>query len=290
MSNDKAQELTKTINDSIATLCAQTDAAKQSATYKAWLNTASRFHSYSFGNQILIWCQSPDATRVAGFHTWKSLNRFVKKGEHGIRILAPIIRKMEEEREGKIEEVRRPVSFRVVSVFDVAQTEGEPLAELECNPTEGGETLLPLLEKAITGLNITLEYKKLSGPDGLSKGGAIEIEEALDTPARCAALAHELTHEVLDHAARRKETTKQQRELEAESVAYAVLTHFGMNPQSQFYLANYNITAEMLTASLQTINTTAKRIIGLLSEAEDSEQEGQGSAGDSGEPAQALAA
>ena len=72
----------------------------------------------------------------------------MKKGEHGIRILAPIIRKMEEEREGKIEEVRRPVSFRVVSVFDVAQTEGEPLAELECNPTEGGETLLPLLEKA----------------------------------------------------------------------------------------------------------------------------------------------
>jgi hypothetical protein len=69
MSNDKAQELTKTINDSIATLCAETDAAKQSATYKAWLNTVSRFYRYSFGNQILIWCQSPDATRVAGFHT-----------------------------------------------------------------------------------------------------------------------------------------------------------------------------------------------------------------------------
>ena len=57
MSNDKAQELTKTINDSIATLCAETDAAKQSATYKAWLNTVSRFYRYSFGNQILIWCQ-----------------------------------------------------------------------------------------------------------------------------------------------------------------------------------------------------------------------------------------
>jgi len=290
MSNEKAQELTKTINDSIATLCAETDAAKQSATYKAWLNTASRFHKYSFGNQILIWAQAPDATRVAGFHTWKSLNRFVKKGEHGIRILAPIIRKVEEEREGKIEEVKRPVSFRVVSVFDYAQTEGEPLAELECNPTEGGEDLLPLLEKAITGLNITLEYKSLSGPDGLSRGGAIEIEETLDTPARCAALAHELSHELLDHAHHRKETTLQQRELEAESVAYAVMVHFGMNPQSQFYLANYNITSEMLTASLQKINATAKQIIGLLSEADENEEEGQGSAGESGDQAQQLAA
>jgi len=289
MSNDKAQELTKTINDSIATLCAETDAAKQSATYKAWLNTVSGFYRYSFGNQILIWCQSPDATRVAGFHTWKSLKRSVKKGEHGIRILAPIIRKVEQERNGKTEEVIRPVSFRVVAVFDYAQTEGEELTDLECNATEGGEELLPLLEKSVSGLNITLTYKPLSGPDGLSKGGAIEIEETLDTPARCGVIAHELAHELLLHKARRAETTKQQRELEAESVSYAVLTHFGMKPQSQFYLATYEVTAEMLTASLQTINATAKQIIGLLSQSDDSE-EGKGSAGTIGPPAQAPAA
>jgi hypothetical protein len=289
MSSDKAQELTKTINESIATLCAETDAAKQSQTYKAWLNTVSRFHHYSFGNQILIWCQSPDATRVAGFHTWKSLDRSVKKGEHGIRILAPIVRKVEEERNGKTEEVIRPVSFRVVSVFDISQTEGEPLPDLECNATHGGENLLPLLEMAVTGLNISLTYKPLSGPDGLSKGGAIEIEETLDTAARCGVIAHELSHELLGHAARRAETTKQQRELEAESVSYAVLSHFGMNPQSQFYLATYDITAEMLTASLQTINATAKRIIGLLSQDGDSQEEGKGSAGYSGTPARAFA-
>jgi hypothetical protein len=280
--------LTKTINDSIATLCAETDAAKQSATYKAWLNTVSRFYRYSFGNQILIWCQSPDATRVAGFHTWKSLNRSVKKGEHGIRILAPIIRKVEQERNGKTEEVIRPVSFRVVSVFDYAQTEGEELADLECNATEGGEELLPLLEKAVTALNISLTYKALSGPEGLSKGGAIEIEEALDTPARCGVIAHELSHELLGHAARRAETTKQQRELEAESVSYAVLSYFGMKSQSQFYLATYEVTAEMLTASLHTINATAKQIISLLTQADNSE-EGKGSAGTTGTPAQAHA-
>jgi hypothetical protein len=288
MSNDKAQELTKTINDSIATLCAETDAAKQSATYKAWLNTVSRFYRYSLGNQILIWCQSPDATRVAGFHTWKSLKRSVKKGEHGIRILAPIIRKVEQERNGKTEEVIRPVSFRVVSVFDYAQTEGEELADLECNATEGGEELLPLLEKAVTGLNISLTYKALSGPEGLSKGGAIEIEEALDTPARCGVIAHELSHELLGHAARRAETTKQQRELEAESVSYAVLSYFGMKSQSQFYLATYEVTAEILTASLHTINATAKQIIGLLTQADNS-KEGKGNAGTTGTPAQAQA-
>ena len=87
---DKSQELTDKINESITALCAETDAAKQNETYRAWLHTLSRFYSYSFNNWLLIYAQRPDATRVAGFQTWKSLGRFVKKGEHGIRIFAPI--------------------------------------------------------------------------------------------------------------------------------------------------------------------------------------------------------
>jgi predicted Zn-dependent protease len=110
----------------------------------------------------------------------------------------------------------------------------------------------------------------------------------LDTPARCGVIAHELSHELLGHAARRAETTKQQRELEAESVSYAVLSYFGMKSQSQFYLATYEVTAEMLTASLHTINATAKQIIGLLTQADNSE-EGKGSAGTTGTPAQVHA-
>ena len=95
---DQTQELTDKINESITALCAETDAAKQNETYRAWLRTLSRFYSYSFNNWLLIYTQRPDATRVAGFQTWKSLGRFVKKGEHGIRIFAPIIRKVEEEK------------------------------------------------------------------------------------------------------------------------------------------------------------------------------------------------
>jgi antirestriction protein ArdC len=223
MSNDKAQELTAKINQSITALCAETDAAKQSETYLAWLSTVSRFYKYSFGNCLLIWSQAPEATRVAGFNTWKSLGRFVKKGETGIRILAPIVRKVDEEKNGTTEKVSRPFGFRTVSVFAQEQTDGQPLPELNTNAAEGGETLLPLLEKAAAQLNITLVYKAIAGSaEGYSKGGLIEIEQTLDPPARCGVIAHEIGHELM-HRTNREGTTRQQRELEAESVSYAVL-------------------------------------------------------------------
>jgi antirestriction protein ArdC len=284
MNNDKAQELTAKITESINALCAETDAAKQSATYRAWLSTLSRFHNYSFGNCLLIWTQAPDASRVAGFNTWKSLGRFVKKGQTGIRILAPLIRKVDEEKNGTPERVSRPFGFRTVAVFDYAQTDGEPLPELNTNAIEGGEALLPLLEKAAAQLNITLVYKAIEGSaDGLSKGGLIEIEETLDTPARCGVIAHELAHELL-HKTNREGTTRQQRELEAESVAYAVLAHFGMHPQSCFYLATYDVTPEMLTASLQTIGSAAKKIIGLIDTTGQQIEEGEGAEKDAALP------
>ena len=107
--------------------------------------------------------QAPEATRVAGFNTWKSLGRFVKKGQTGIRILAPLIRKVEEEENGTTERISRPFGFKTVAVFDYAQTDGEPLPELNTNATEGGDALLPRLEKAAAQLNITLVYKAIEG-------------------------------------------------------------------------------------------------------------------------------
>lgn len=272
MSNDKAQELTAKISDSITALCAETDAAKQSTTYTAWLSTMSRFHRYSFGNCLLIWAQCPEASNVAGFHAWRALDRFVMKGQTGLRIFAPIVRKVEEIKDGKTEVATRPVGFRTVSVFDVSQTDGKPLPTLECNAVEGGDCLLPRMEQATNALGIRLEYKHIvGGADGLSKGGLIEIEQALSVSSRCGVLAHELAHELMHKENR--ESTKQQRELEAESVAFAVLAHFGMRLESRFYLASYGITAEMLTASLQVISKTAKRIIELIGN-EQTDQKG----------------
>jgi len=87
MTTDKAQDLTAKINESITALCAETDAAKQSDTFKEWLKALGRFHRYSFTNCMLIAMQAPDATYVAGFNARRDLNRFVKKGEKAIRIL-----------------------------------------------------------------------------------------------------------------------------------------------------------------------------------------------------------
>jgi antirestriction protein ArdC len=258
---DQTQELTNKINESITTLCAETDTAKQNETYRAWIRTLSRFYSYSFNNWRLIYTQRPDASRVAGFQTWKSLGRSVKKGERGIRILAPIIRKVEEEKNGTTELLSRPVGFRSIAVFALEQTDGEPLPQIDSNATEGGEELLPRLEAATASLGIQLVYKAIpAAAEGLSKGGLIEIEETLSTAARCGVIVHEMAHE-LQHKLNRKETTLQQRELEAESVSYAVLAHYGIRTESRFYLASYDVTAEMLTASLQAIGQTAKRII-----------------------------
>jgi N-terminal domain of anti-restriction factor ArdC len=117
MNTPTAQDLSAAIDQSIKTLAAETDAAKQNEAFRLWLTTMSRFYSYSFGNQMLIAFQCPTATRVAGFRRWQSMNRFVRKGEKGIRILAPIIRRKEDEttKDGK---TSRIAGFRVASVFD----------------------------------------------------------------------------------------------------------------------------------------------------------------------------
>jgi len=276
-SQDKPQPKTakEVIAANVQSLIEQLEAGHSDA-LTAYLNAMSRFHNYSFGNILEIARQKPDATRVAGFNTWKSLGRFVKKGETGIRILAPIVRKVDEEKNGTTEKVSRPFGFRTVSVFAQEQTDGQPLPELNTNATEGGETLLPLLEKAAAQLNITLVYKAIAGSaEGYSKGGLIEIEETLDTPARCGVIAHEIGHELM-HRTNREGTTRQQRELEAESVSYAVLAHFGIHSESRFYLATYDVTAEMLTASLQAIGNAAKKIISLIENSGELIEEGEG--------------
>ena len=124
-----------------------------SAAWTNWLRTAARFHHYSFGNTIAIWMQRPDATRVAGYRTWQSLGRQVRKGEHGIQILAPLTRRGEQpdpdstntdpQRTDTTQattqagdgpagdpSARQIVGVRIAYVFDYAQTDGEPLPDL----------------------------------------------------------------------------------------------------------------------------------------------------------------
>ena len=261
----KAETLNQTITDAVATLAAETDFAKQDATFRAWLGSMSRFYNYSFGNQLLIASQYPNATRVAGFQRWRGMGRFVMKGQKGICILAPIIRHGVEKSEKKAtqegERVSRIAGFRAATVF-VAQTDGKPLPKApEHNSTEGGEDLLPKLEAATRAFGIELSYQAIPGrTEGYSKGGFIAVDEGQAVAAKCGTLAHELAHELL-HWNGEEKTTKQQRELEAEATAYVVLSHFGMQSGSRFYLTSYGITGEMLHASMQIIAATARRII-----------------------------
>jgi hypothetical protein len=129
------------------------------------------------------------------------------------------------------------------------------------------------VETAITKAGIALHYTVIAcGAQGLSKGGTIEIDERQGTAAKCGTLVHEFAHELLHKEDRSQ--GKQQRELEAEAVAYAVLTHYGMQSGSRFYLASYGITGEMLTASMQLIAKTAREIIEKI-EAKDQDTEAE---------------
>ena len=126
----KREEAMKLVENGIAAL---NDAlrAGHSETLERFLESLARFHNYSFNNALLIALQRPDATRVAGFHAWRKLGRFVKKGEHGIAIFAPMShRKNRDERQPATTEGEEAVfGFRIAYVFDVEQTEGDPLPE-----------------------------------------------------------------------------------------------------------------------------------------------------------------
>src|SRR5215211_5436970 len=104
---------------------------QDSDTFRAYLTAQARFHHYSWGNVLLILSQSPAATSVAGYRTWQSLDRQVKRGEKAIRIIAPAYYKKKERDEQTGEDIERAVTFfRGASIFDISQTEGEPLPEV----------------------------------------------------------------------------------------------------------------------------------------------------------------
>jgi antirestriction protein ArdC len=129
MKIERAKQLTEHALDKLI----QALEAGKSEALRAYLAAVGRFHRYSFGNVMLIMFQRPSATYVAGFNTWKSLGRFVKKGEKGITVLAPIVvsrKKEQAETEDQREEQQAVAGFRPVTVFDITQTEGQPLPEV----------------------------------------------------------------------------------------------------------------------------------------------------------------
>ena len=200
----------------------------------AYLTAMGRFHNYSFGNILEIARQKPDATRVAGFYAWNQLGRRVKKGEHGIRILAPMIgvrRKKDEEAEKDIRTQNQAVlvGFRAAYVFDLSQTEGNPLPEFSERVSGNAGEYRDRLVDFLIGQGIELEFKESIAPAlGMSYGGKIALLPGQSSAEEFSTLVHELAHEMLHKAERRTATTKTVRETEAEAVAFVVGKTIGL--------------------------------------------------------------
>jgi hypothetical protein len=256
MTTDQLTQLTTTALDTLA------DALDQgrSAALTALLRTMSRFHRYSLHNTWLIAAQRPDATLVAGFQTWKTMRRFVRRGEQGIAILAPIVRRRGQSDD---EDERGVVGFRAAYVFDVSQTDGEPLPEPSQPAGEPGPAALDQLRAAIAGRGIALEYAEaLGGALGLSSGGRIRVLSGLSAASEFGVLAHEFAHELLHHGDDRPES-RNTRELEAEAVAFVVSSATGIEAlaSSVDYLQLYRGNREALAQSLERIQRTASTIL-----------------------------
>jgi hypothetical protein len=266
-----AQQL---IKQAVDFLLQQLEAGK-SETLTAYLAAMARFHRYSFGNILAIARQRPTATRVAGFHTWKELGRFVKKGEKGIQILAPMVakrrRKDAAEQEYTPNQDTKPapmlIGFRAVYVFDVAQTEGAELPEFEHNI--GGEVgahrerLIAFLD----GQNIALEFNERIAPAlGVSYGGRIALLPGQSQAQEFTTLVHETAHELLHKTERRTMTTATVRETEAEAVAFIVGQAIGLEigTASSDYIQMYAGNAALLAESLEVIQRTSAVILGAI--------------------------
>jgi len=242
--------------------------------WASWLRVQARFHRYSFQNTVLIALQCPEATRVAGYRTWQQLGRQVRSGERGIAIFAPIRRRVEVESDDDDcpSVVRVLESFRVVYVFDIAQTDGPPLPAVTGRLSGDEPTgATARLDRVATALGFRVEVVNL--PDGVdgscsSRDGVIRIDARISAAHRVVTEIHELAHAVL-HPNGYAGTPRPQAELEAESVAYMVAQHLGLDSaETTFgYVAHWgggDDAAAAITASATAIRRGAAVILEAL--------------------------
>lgn len=283
----KVQEITDKLEEGLKELF-------ESEKYKTYLSTMSKFHNYSFNNTLLITMQKPKATLVAGYKAWqKNFERHVNKGEKAIRILAPAPYKIKEERDkldpvtGEMmfdengmpqkEQVEVTIpAFRAVSVFDVSQTDGKPIPELEAqellSTVEGYEDFVQALMNVAP---VPIGFEDIPGD---SKGyfhteeKRIAVQENMSESQTLKTMVHEVAHSMLhnkeinrDDLMEAPAKDRNTKEVEAESVAYTVCQHFGIDTSdySFGYIAGWSSGKDMkeLKSSLDAIRKTASELI-----------------------------
>lgn len=265
----KTSELKRMCEEYANDLMAAVADEKNNETVLGYLAFCSRFHRYSRYNRLIIWVHKPDATFVAGFKAWQKMGRFVKKGEKGIPVFAPMrIRKKADKDPDdgdRDEDKEKNLYFKVVYVWDVSQTDGEALPEtpdwlnIQGDPGE----LLQSIESLIADFGIRLEtVDTLGNAAGVSGMGHIQVISSLEENERISVLCHELAHELLHGLQERMGLSKKVKELEAESTAYIVCRHFGLlDAGASVYLSCYRVEEIDIMASLDRIVSTASRII-----------------------------
>ena len=271
----------------------------ESEKYMRYLSVMSRFHRYSVNNTMLIYMQKPDATLVAGYNKWKNqFERHVKRGEHGITIIAPTPykKKIEEQKldpdtkapmldqDGKVimeeREVEIPM-FRPVKVFDVSQTDGKPLPELASSLSGNVQNYEAFMEALRRSAPVPLSVEPMAANmDGYFSPDRqrIAIREGMSEVQTVSAAVHEIAHSKLHNYAKAQEEAaragdkeppkkkdRNTEEVEAESISYAVCQYYGIQTgENSFgYIANWSQGKELpeLRASLETINKAAGELI-----------------------------
>ncbi len=288
---NKVQEITDRLETGIKELF-------DSEKYVTWLNTMSKFHEYSLNNTILIAMQRPDATMVAGYTQWqKDFERNVNKGEKAIRILAWNPHKEKVERDKidpethepvkdengntvkEIAEVQRP-SYKVVNVFDVSQTEGKEIPTLATELQGNVRNFQDFFEALKKTCPVPIEFENINGSARgyfHQKDQRIAIQEGMSEIQTIKTAIHEMAHQKLHSVEQEnnqsyqskkqeeKAQTRSEKEVEAESVAYTVCQHFGIDTSdySFGYVAGWSQGKEMaeLKASLLTIRRAAASMI-----------------------------
>lgn len=279
--SDRMKELTERLEQGIRDVF-------QNRQYQKYLQVMARFYDYSFNNVLLIAMQKPDASLVAGYAAWqKQFGRYVKKGEKGIKILAPMFRKMKKEEEsretaelaaeqpGEEEKTEKILTgFKVVSVFDISQTEGKEL------PTYG----VPMLQGDVEGYAEFFQAAREISPVPVSfetiQGEAhgyyhqmekrIAVAEGMSELQNVKTLLHEIAHAKLhamdpDAPEGQETLDRHTKEVQAESIAYVVCQHYGLDTSeySFAYVAGWSSGKELpeLRSSLETIRGTAREMI-----------------------------
>jgi len=287
-------EMHSTIEAWIDDLVHHVNNAQASEAFEEWLDVQSRFHDYSHRNTLLIKLQCPEATKVAGYRTWQEdFDRHVQEGESAIWIWAPIITKRCPECENSPsyheqmgceydatppgEWSKGLVGFKPAAVFDISQTEGEPLPELETEATGDAEDLVPVLIEAGDALGVTV---RIVDADEWAHGDAkgvckrrdiYDVTPTVEVKARtkqadlAVTLIHEFAHALL-HFNVNDAGERSKREVEAEAVAYIVGRYCGLDTSgSAFYLAAWQgEDPASIQNRLGRISNTAKEIIKMI--------------------------